>query len=197
MRKLRIAVFVSGNGTNLQSIIDAIETGKLDAEIRLVLSNNSHAYGLTRANKRGIPTAIVNSGDFKKRDEFVDRMLDELKNHCVDFIVLAGYLRKIPPEIIDRYGGRIINIHPGPLPDFGGKGMFGVAVHKAVLKGGLKETCVTIHHVTKGYDEGAIIATSPVEIMEGDTPEILQKRVLEVEHKFYPEIIQRFANGEI
>jgi len=197
MPKLNLAVFVSGGGTNLQSIIDAVGAGKLDADIRLVLSNKSDAYGLTRARNAGIPTAVISSKDFPDRDAFIERFLGILDEHNVDFIALAGYLRKIPLEIIDRYRSRIVNIHPGPLPDFGGKGMYGIRVHEAVLEAGLKETCVTIHYVTEGYDEGAVIATRAVPVLPDDTPEILQKRVLKVEHELYPEVLQRFTESHM
>jgi len=195
MPKLNLAVFVSGGGTNLQSIIDAVGAGKLDADIKLVLSNKSDAYGLTRARNAGIPTAVISSKDFPDRDAFIERFLGILDEHNVDFIALAGYLRKIPLEIIDRYRSRIVNIHPGPLPDFGGKGMYGIRVHEAVLEAGLNETCVTIHYVTEGYDEGAVIATRAVPVLPDDTPEILQKRVLKVEHELYPEVLQRFTES--
>ncbi|RKZ31388.1 phosphoribosylglycinamide formyltransferase [bacterium] len=197
MPKLNLAVFVSGGGTNLQSIIDAVGAGKLDADIRLVLSNKSDAYGLTRARNAGIPTAVISSKDFPDRDAFIERFLGILDEHNVDFIALAGYLRKIPLEIIDRYRSRIVNIHPGPLPDFGGKGMYGIRVHEAVLEAGIKETCVTIHYVTEGYDEGAVIATRAVPVLPDDTPEILQKRVLKVEHELYPEVLQRFTESHM
>ena len=197
MPKLNLAVFVSGGGTNLQSIIDAVGAGKLDADIKLVLSNKSDAYGLTRARNAGIPTAVISSKDFPDRDAFIERFLGILDEHNVDFIALAGYLRKIPLEIIDRYRSRIVNIHPGPLPDFGGKGMYGIRVHEAVLEAGLKETCVTIHYVTEGYDEGAVIATRAVPVLPDDTPEILQKRVLKVEHELYPEVLQRFTESHM
>ncbi len=193
MPKLNLAVFISGGGTDLQSIIDAVKAGALDADIRLVLSNKPDAYGLVRAQNAGIPTAVISSGDFDERDDFIRTLLDILDEHGVDFIALAGYLRKIPPELIDKFRGRIVNIHPGPLPDFGGKGMYGIRVHEAVLEAGLTETCVTIHQVTEGYDEGNIIATRAVEVLPDDTPEVLQKRVLEVEHELYPEVLQRFA----
>jgi phosphoribosylglycinamide formyltransferase-1 len=195
MAKLNLCVFISGGGSNLQSIIDAVKSGELKAEIRLVLSNNPSAYGLIRAKEAGIPTVAISSGNCESRESFVSTLMMLLEKHGVDFIALAGYLRKIPPEIISKYKGRIVNIHPGPLPDFGGRGMFGLRVHEAVLEEGLEETCATIHHVTEGYDEGNIIATSPVPVLEGDTPESLQQRVLQAEHALYPAVLQGFAEG--
>ncbi len=196
MARLNLCVFISGGGTNLQSIIDAVETGELDADIRLVLSNKKEAYGLNRAKKAGIPTVVISKNNCESRDSFVATMMMLLERHGVDFIALAGYLRKIPPEIIEKYRGRIVNIHPGPLPEFGGKGMYGIRVHEAVLESGIDTTCVTTHHVTEDYDEGAIIATSPVPVLEDDTPESLQKRVLQVEHELYPRVLQGFAEGK-
>ncbi len=195
MAKLNLCVFISGGGSNLQSIIDAVKSGELKAEIRLVLSNNPSAYGLIRAKEAGIPTVVISSGNCESRESFVSTMQVLLDNNEVDFIALAGYLRKIPPEIISKYKGRIVNIHPGPLPDFGGRGMFGLRVHEAVLEEGLEETCATVHFVTEEYDEGDIIATSPVPVLEGDTPESLQQRVLQAEHALYPAVLQGFAEG--
>jgi len=193
MSKLNLAVFISGGGSNLQSIIDTTREGRLNADIRLVLSNKPDAYGLIRTKEAGIPAAVISKGNCVDRDSFISTMLMLLDKHGVDFIALAGYLRKIPPELIKKFRGRIVNIHPGPLPEFGGKGMFGIHVHEAVIEAGLKQTCVTIHHVSEGYDEGGIIATSPVPILTGDTPESLQKRVLAVEHELYPRILQTLA----
>ncbi|HHS51197.1 MAG TPA: phosphoribosylglycinamide formyltransferase [candidate division Zixibacteria bacterium] len=190
---MQLAVFVSGGGSNLQAIIDAASSGKLDLDIALVLSNNANAYGLERARNSGIPTAVVNSKDFDSREEFIRAFLGTLEAHDVDFIALAGYLRKIPPELIQRFDGRIVNIHPGALPEFGGKGMFGIHVHEAVIESGRDNTAVTVHFVTEEYDEGAVIAVREVPVLPDDTPETLQARVLEVEHALYPEVLQSLA----
>ena len=189
---MRLALFISGGGTNLQAIIDAAESGDLPAEIALVLSDRE-AFGLTRAEKAGIPTVTISSGDFDNREDFVAEFLDILGKHRVNFIALAGYLRKIPPELIREFRGRIVNIHPGPLPDFGGKGMYGMRVHEAVLEAGLSETEVTVHHVTEDYDEGEIIATEAVPVRPGDSPEELAARVLKHEHSLYPSVLAKFA----
>lgn len=196
MSTLKLAVFISGGGTNLQSIIDATRDSSLDADIRLVLSSKTDAYGLIRAEKAEIPAIVLSSKDYNNRDDFVRAMINALESYEVDTIALAGYLRKIPPEIVEKFAGRIVNIHPGPLPRFGGKGMFGIRVHEAVLKSDLKETCVTVHHVTEDYDEGSIIATREVDILPDDTPETLQARVLKVEHNLYPEALQRLAKDD-
>jgi phosphoribosylglycinamide formyltransferase-1 len=195
--KLNLAIFISGNGSDLQAIIDAIAVGKLDAKIALIVSNNPDAFGLVRAKNSGIPTLTIQSEKFSSREEFINSLIESLDLNSVDFIALAGYLKKIPPEIIRKFKGRIINIHPGPLPEFGGKGMFGIKVHEAVILAGLKETRVTIHQVTEDYDEGAIVATRAVPVFPDDTPESLQKRTLEVEHSLYPEVLQKIAKGEI
>jgi len=193
--KVRLAVFASGSGTDFQSIIDAVESGAIECELALLLTNNRDAYAIKRARKHRIPFEIVSSKGFERRELFIRKFLAVLKKHKIDLIALAGYLRKIPPEVIDRYEGKILNIHPGPLPEFGGKGMYGLRVHETVLKANLDKTCVTIHQVNQDYDEGAIIATREVEILPDDTPEILQKRVLKVEHQFYPEILQEFIKN--
>lgn len=194
-KRMKLAVFISGGGTNLQAIIDAVNSGKLDAKIVLVLSNISDAFGLERARREGIPTAIISRADFDSRDRFIEKFLGTLSLHGANFIALAGYLRMIPPEVIEEFHGRIVNIHPGPLPEFGGKGMFGIHVHEAVLAAERKTTCVTVHHVTKGYDEGSTIATREAPVLPNDTPQSLQARVLEIEHEFYPEVLERLATS--
>ncbi len=195
--KLRIAVFASGRGTDLQSIIDAIEAGKLDARIVMVLSNKKDAMALERARKHGIPAVYLSSKDFDKRDEFVSTMLGELERHGANFIALAGYLRKVPPEVIQKYRNRIVNIHPALLPSFGGRGMYGMRVHEAVIEYGCKVTGVTIHIVDEHYDHGPVVAQRCVEVRDDDTPETLAARVLEVEHQLYPEVLQWFAEGKV
>jgi len=195
--KLCIAVFASGRGTDLQSIIDAIEAGKLDAQIVMVLSNKKDAIALERARKHGIPAVYLSSKDFDERDEFVSTMLEELERHGANFIALAGYLRKVPPEVIQKYRNRIVNIHPALLPSFGGKGMYGMRVHEAVIEYGCKVTGVTIHIVDEHYDHGLVVAQRCVEVRDDDTPETLAARVLEVEHQLYPEVLQWFAEGKV
>ena len=193
--KINLAVFISGTGTNLQAIIDASFNGQLDANIKLVLSNNPDAFGLKRAENADIPIEVLSRENYTDRNKFVEAMFSILKKYDIEMIALAGYLRKVPPEVIAKYSGRIFNIHPGPLPRFGGKGMFGLKVHEAVLEAGVKETCVTIHKVTDGYDEGEIVATRAVPIYPDDTPQSLQERVLKIEHEFYPEVLQKIARS--
>ncbi len=197
MAKLRLAVFISGGGSNLQAIIDSVDAGTLDLQIALVLSNNTEAFGLERARAAGIPTRVLSSGDFDSRERFVEAMLSTLEEFRVDFIALAGYLRKIPPELIERFSGRIVNIHPGPLPEFGGKGMFGIRVHEAVIESGRTSTEVTVHFVTEGYDEGAIIEKREVPIYPGDDAQTLQQRALEVEHMLYPEVLRGLISNNL
>jgi len=190
-------VFASGSGTNLQAIIDAVEDGKLDAEIGLVLSNKSDAYALKRAIVHHIPDVYISSKDFNHRDEFVNEMIGILDEHNIDFIALAGYLRKVPPEVVEKYRNRITNIHPALLPSFGGKGMYGIRVHRAVLEYGCKVTGVSVHIVDNEYDHGAIVAQRCVPVNEQDTPETLAKKVLAIEHRLYPEVLQWFAQGRV
>ncbi len=195
--EMRIAVLASGNGTNLQAIIDAVEAGRLSARVALVLSNKPDAYALQRAKKHGIPTVVISSKDFERREDFVSAMIDAFERHDVDFIALAGYLRKVPPEVVRMFRNRITNIHPALLPAFGGKGMYGLRVHKAVLEYGCKVTGVTVHIVDEEYDHGPIVAQRCVPISDHDTPETLAKRVQSVEHRLYPEVLQWFAEGRV
>lgn len=190
IEKVRLAVFVSGGGSNLQSIMDNCKAGNIDAEVVLVISNKKKAYGLIRAAEAGIDTAIYKHKKFangKEADDFLLNLLDEYR---IDIIALAGYLKMIAPPVIDKYRGRIVNIHPGPLPKYGGKGMFGMRVHKAVIMAGEKETAVTIHLVDEIYDHGQVIAEKKVPVFPEDIPDELAARVLKVEHELYPQVIQ-------
>ena len=197
MKKLKLAVFASGGGTNLQSIIDKSEAGQIDAQVVVVISNNSQAGALKRAQKHGIANFHISQNQFASEEEFCEKLLSILQNYKVDLIVLAGYLKKIPEKIILTYKNRVINIHPALLPSFGGKGMYGHFVHEAVLARGCKVSGVTVHIVNEEYDQGPIIAQRSVEVKEDDTPETLAQRVLKEEHKIYPEVIQLFATGKI
>jgi len=194
---MRLAVFASGTGTDLQSIIDATIDGKLSAEIGLVLSNKIDSGALQRARNHGILDIYLSSKEFDSRDEFVANMMNILESNRIDFIALAGYLRKVPPEIVEKFKNRITNIHPALLPSFGGKGMFGMRVHRAVIEYGCKVSGVTIHLVDNDYDRGPIIAQRCVPVLDDDTPETLAERVLEVEHKLYPEVLQWFAEKRV
>ena len=177
---LRIAVLVSGGGTNLQAIIDAIAAGKItDTEIAAVISNNRNAYALERAKQAGIKDIVVSPKDFETRDVFNENLLKILQEVNPDLIVLAGYLVVIPEIVIDAFENRIINIHPSLIPAFCGTGYYGLKVHEAALKRGVKVVGATVHFVDKGTDTGPIIMQKAVAVQNGDTPKVLQQRVME------------------
>lgn len=187
MSRLRIAVLVSGGGTNLQSVIDAVENKTLESEIVLVASNKENAYGLERARKHSIPAYFINP----KEDDYDGRLQSLLKENKVDLVVLAGYLKIVAPSLIEEYKDRIINIHPSLLPKFGGKGYYGLNVHKAVIAAGEKVSGATVHFVDTGVDTGKIIIQKQLDVMEDDTPESLQSRILnQIEHKILVEAIK-------
>ena len=193
---LRVAVLVSGGGTNLQAIIDAVKDGTItNTELVAVISNNANAYALTRAKENGIEALCISPKDYADRADFHKALLEKINELKVDLIVLAGYLVKIPEEMVHQYSHRIINIHPSLIPSFCGVGYYGLHVHEAVLEKGVKVTGATVHYVDEGMDTGEIIAQKAVEVEEGDTPEILQKRVMEqAEWKLLPAAINMIAN---
>ena len=193
---LRVAVLVSGGGTNLQAIIDAVKDGTItNTELVAVISNNANAYALTRARKNGIEALCISPKDYADRADFHKALLEKINELKVDLIVLAGYLVEIPEEMVHQYSHRIINIHPSLIPSFCGVGYYGLHVHEAVLEKGVKVTGATVHYVDEGMDTGEIIAQKPVMVEEGDTPEILQKRVMEqAEWKLLPAAINMIAN---
>ena len=193
---LRVAVLVSGGGTNLQAIIDAVKDGTItNTELVAVISNNANAYALTRAKENGIEALCISPKDYADRADFHKALLEKINELKVDLIVLAGYLVKIPEEMVHQYSHRIINIHPSLIPTFCGVGYYGLHVHEAVLEKGVKVTGATVHYVDEGMDTGEIIAQKPVMVEEGDTPEILQKRVMEqAEWKLLPAAINMIAN---
>jgi formyltetrahydrofolate-dependent phosphoribosylglycinamide formyltransferase len=186
--KTRIAVLASGNGSNLQAIIDhfAALGDAACGEVVIVASNRPTAGALDRARAAGIDTAV-----FDPRSE--DDLSRILTGHRIELVVLAGYLRLVPPSVVSRFGGRIVNVHPGPLPRFGGAGMYGVRVHEAVIAAGISESAVTVHLVTELYDDGPPLAIWPVPVLEGDTPDALAARVLRVEHVVFPRIVDALA----
>ena len=181
INKKKIAVLVSGRGSNLQSIIDNVENGNLNCEITYVIADRE-CYGLQRAEKYGIETLLLDRKiiDNKLANEIIDSTLERCKT---DYIVLAGYLSILTEKFIKKWDKRVINIHPSLLPKFGGKGMYGIKVHEAVIKAGEKESGCTVHFVTNEIDAGEIITNVKIPVLEDDTPETLQKRVLEQEHK--------------
>lgn len=193
---LRVAVLVSRGGTNLQAIIDAVKDGTItNTELVAVISNNANAYALTRARENGIEALCISPKDYADRADFHKALLEKINELKVDLIVLAGYLVKIPEEMVHQYSHRIINIHPSLIPSFCGVGYYGLHVHEAVLEKGVKVTGATVHYVDEGMDTGEIIAQKPVMVEEGDTPEILQKRVMEqAEWKLLPAAINMIAN---
>ena len=190
---LRIGVLASGGGSNLQSIIDRCSDGYINGEVVLVISNNSGAKALLRAAEKGIKTFHISSvteGSEEKADERISKELSESK---VDLVVLAGYMKKAGDKLLENFKGRIINIHPALLPKFGGKGMHGMNVHKTVIESGETESGPTVHFVDSHYDHGSIIEQVKVPVYPDDTPEILQKRVLEKEHELLPGVIRKIA----
>lgn len=193
---MRIVVLVSGGGTNLQAIIDGINNNTIrDTEIVEVVSNNANAYALTRAKENGINGKCISPKDFASRDDFNKALVAEMDNLNPDLIVLAGFLVNIPSEMVAKYPNKIINIHPSLIPSFCGKGYYGLKVHEGALKRGVKITGATVHFVDEGTDTGPIILQKAVEVKDGDTPEILQKRVMEeAEWVILPKAIDMLAN---
>ncbi len=194
---MNIVVCVSGGGTNLQAIIDKIADGTIsDTKIVGVISNNKDAYALTRAANAGIDSVCVSPKDYEDRDKFNKAFLETVDKFNPDLIVLAGFLVNIPKEFVERYRGRIINIHPSLIPSFCGKGYYGLKVHEAALSRGVKVTGATVHFVDEGTDTGPIILQKAVEVEPGDTPEILQRRVMEqAEWIILPAAIDMIAKG--
>ena len=194
---LRIAVFASHGGSNLQALIDGCASGQIEAEIVLVVSNNSKSFALERSRNHHIDTLVLTDSAFATPEDYAEELFSQLARRNVNLICLAGYMKMIPQRIIEKYRNRIINIHPALLPKHGGKGMFGIHVHEAVIAAGDKETGVTIHLVNDVYDDGRILAQKKVQVLDGDTPKTLQERVLELEHLLYPETVGKIAAGEI
>lgn len=196
---LKIVVCVSGGGTNLQAVMDSIADGTVTGtKIIGVISNNKKAYALERAQKAGIPAFYVSPKDYEVREDFNQAFLHKIEELEPDLIVLAGFLVVLPGEMIKRYAGRIINIHPSLIPSFCGTGFYGLRVHEAALERGVKVTGATVHFVDEGTDTGPIIIQKPVMVEESDTPEILQKRVMEqAEWVILPKAIDWIANGKI
>lgn len=196
---LNVVVLVSGGGTNLQAIIDAVENGTItNTKIAGVISNNKNAYALERAKKHGIANFCISPKDYANRATFNQKFLEKMDELNPDLIVLAGFLVVIPPEMIEKYRNRIINIHPSLIPSFCGTGYYGLKVHEAALARGVKVVGATVHFVDEGTDTGPIILQKAVEVEEGDTPEVLQRRVMEqAEWKILPKAIDLIANGKV
>lgn len=196
---LKICVCVSGGGTNLQAVMDAMKSGLItNAEIVRVISNNKNAFALERARNNGIDAVAVSPKDYEDRALFNEALLKCVDEAAPDLVVLAGFLVVLPPAMITKYRGRIINIHPSLIPSFCGKGYYGLKVHEAALARGVKVTGATVHFVDEGTDTGPIILQKAVEVLPGDTPEILQRRVMEqAEWQILPKAIDMIANGQI
>ncbi len=196
---LRVGVMVSGGGTNLQAILDAIDHGTItNAKVEVVISNNPGAYALERAKGHGIPGVCLSPKSFDTREAFNEALLAKVDEYDLDLIVLAGFLVTIPAAMIRKYRNKIINIHPSLIPSFCGVGYYGLKVHEAALARGVKLTGATVHFVDEGMDSGPILLQKAVEVLPGDTPKILQQRVMEqAEWKLLPQAIDLIANGKL
>jgi len=192
MADLSIAVFVSGGGSNLQAVIDSVKDGKIHGQVNAVISNNSAAFALRRAEMEHIAAYHISNKLFPVPADFLSQINSVLVRHSINLIVLAGYMKLLPLEIVRRFRGRIINIHPALLPKYGGHGMYGINVHKAVIDAGEAQSGATVHFVDEVYDNGAIIIQRAVPVFPDDTPEILAARVLEVEHRILPLAVGMF-----
>lgn len=194
---MNLGFFASHGGSNMQALIDATKRGELDARPVLLISNNRSSQATVRAQQEGIPFLVMNSVTHPEFEALDQAMLDALREHAVDLIVLAGYMKMIGPKVLEAYDGRILNIHPALLPKFGGHGMFGQHVHRAVLDAGETVTGVTIHLVNSEYDEGRIIAQAEVPVLPDDTVESLAARVLKKEHEFFAQTLQEVVQGSL
>jgi phosphoribosylglycinamide formyltransferase, formyltetrahydrofolate-dependent len=196
-KKLHIAIFASHRGTNMQAIIDACKRGDLNGEVCVVISNNLNSQALEKARIAGIPEYHLSNKTHPEEDELDEAICKVLTESGVDIVALAGYMKKLGPEVLKQHKGRILNIHPSLLPKYGGKGMYGIHVHRAVIEAGEKTTGVTIHMVEGEYDTGKIIRQCEIEVLEGDTIDTLSKRVLEKENSFYVETLKLISEGVI
>lgn len=195
--ELRIGAFASHGGSNLQAILDACGNRLPKVSVALVISNNSDSFALERARKAGVPAFHVSLRQYQDQEQMDEAILGLLQSHGVNFITLCGYMKKMGNRIIDAYSGRIINIHPALLPAYGGKGMFGMHVHEAVLRAGETRTGATVHLVNREYDQGPVLLQEVIRIRKGETPESLRDRVLQVEHRLYVKTLEKISSGEI
>jgi phosphoribosylglycinamide formyltransferase 1 len=194
---VNLGFLASHNGSNMQAILDACRSGALGAVPAVVISNNSDSGALARAKQESVPCYYLSSKTHPSPEALDEAILGALLRHSVDIVILAGYMKKLGPRTLRRFSGAVLNIHPALLPKFGGKGMYGIHVHEAVLAAGEKETGVSIHLVDEEYDRGPVIAQTRVPVMPGDTPETLAARVLKQEHALYPEVLRKIKRGEI
>jgi len=195
MPKLKLAVLVSGGGTNLQAIIDAVEENYVPAEIAVIISNKQDAYALQRASKHNIPTVFINHKDYSSREDFERAMIEEINKRQADLICLAGFMRVLTELFVSHYPNRILNIHPALLP--AAKGLYGEHVHEAILNSGAKFSGCTVHFVTTDVDGGPIVIQKIVPVEDNDTPQALAERILLQEHIAYPEAIKLFAENKL
>ena len=195
--KLALGVLASHGGTNLQAIIDSCRSGAADAEVRVVISNNSRSLALERARRANIPASHLSGGTHPAPDLLDEAITETLHRHGVQVVALAGYMKMLGPRTLDAYRNRILNVHPALLPKFGGRGMYGERVHEAVLASGDRVSGVTVHLVDEEYDHGPVVAQTQVPVLPDDTPDTLAARVLEQEHILYSKTIQRIATGEV
>ena len=196
---MNICVFASGSGTNFKAIIDSVKSGFLSSKLSLLITNNPHCTAAEIAKENGIAVSYINRKLYPGLTDnlYSEKFLEVLEKNEIDFIVLAGYMKKIPDEVISRFRDRIINTHPALLPLFGGKDMYGINVHKAVIASGMKVSGITIHFVEENYDEGKIIFQKCCEVNNVDDEFSLQEKIKKLEHKYYPEIIKKFENNEV
>jgi len=199
VKKINIAVMVSGHGrgSNMQAIIDACKEGRISGQVAVVVGVKENAPAMERARSQGIPAVEIQPKSYDSDEEYGKALLDVFAKYSVDLICLAGYMRILPSNVVSKYRWRVMNIHPALIPLFCGKGMYGEHVHRAALDYGVKVSGCTVHFVDEQYDTGPIIIQKPVPVEEGDTPETLAARILEQEHKAYPEAIQLFAEGRL
>ena len=194
---MNIAVFASGRGSNFQAILNAIHQGFLPARVTLFVSNNAGAGAFEIARSHNIPAVHISRKQFSSEEAFASSLLNELREHSVDLIALAGYLKRIPSVVVGSYRNRILNIHPALLPSFGGDGMYGHHVHEAVLARGAKVSGATVHLVDEEYDQGPIVLQKAIVVDEHDTPESLAAKVLIIEHELYPAALKAFAENRV
>jgi len=194
---LNLAVFASGRGSNYEAIQQEIDKGNINGKVVCVVSDHASPGVFDKAKSRDIPTHSINRKQFKSGDDYVEKLLNTLANYQTDFIILAGYLKLIPAPLVNTYKHKMINIHPALLPNFGGKGFYGMNVHRAVVESGINVTGVTIHYVDEHYDNGNVILQKEVKVEPSDTPEIVAGKVLKLEHKYFPEVVRLLCNNKI
>lgn len=189
----RLCVFASGSGSDFQSIIDGVNSGLIDGKIELLVASKPDIYAIERAKAAGIEYAVYLKTDYPSTERMYDALIPVLKEKKIDLIILAGYLTVLTPNIVSAFKNRVVNIHPSLIPKYCGDGFYGMRVHRAVIAGGEKESGATVHYVDEGTDTGAIIAQEKVPVLEGDTPESLQARVLELEHRLLPRTVAKLC----